>query len=369
VRSCTVAFTNQLIYWTVASERGPYLAEPGYVYVLFNPSLKGLVKIGRTGRDPRGRAAELSGTALPTPFEVVYDAYFNDSHAVEQFVHATLTNAGFRAASNREFFEVSLRDAVKAVIAAEAHFPTASPPRASDESPGASSGEGPDDICDFADDLYFGRGDVLEDEERAIDLYRKAAAAGSMRGVLGLARAWYYRESAVSWPELRRALERAIDDGVIEAHAYMAIGMIRANHSSNARKAWNRLFENFPLLPIDCRVTWGARFIRFTDVEIVFAPHREALNSDREAILAYIDQHEAELKVRALQLFGGFEALPGVRGEVIALGADDLMIRFGKSAVRADLRTVKDGAKLRIGQYVEVVSDPATHRIRFIRPQ
>ena len=64
------------------------MQEPGYVYVLFNPALKGLVKIGLTGRDPKGRAAELFGTGLPTAFEVVYDAYFANARMVEQFIHA-----------------------------------------------------------------------------------------------------------------------------------------------------------------------------------------------------------------------------------------------------------------------------------------
>ena len=85
------------------------MPEPGYVYVLFNPSLKGLVKIGGTARDPKGRAEELSSaTGVPTPFEVAFEAYFADAVAAEQFVHATLTEKGFRRASNREFFDMSL---------------------------------------------------------------------------------------------------------------------------------------------------------------------------------------------------------------------------------------------------------------------
>jgi hypothetical protein len=104
------------------------LAEPGYVYVLFNPSLKGLVKIGRTARDPKGRAEELSSaTGVPTPFEVAFEAYFADAVAAEQFVHATLTEKGFRRASNREFFEMSLSDAVKTVVVAQGVLESCAP--------------------------------------------------------------------------------------------------------------------------------------------------------------------------------------------------------------------------------------------------
>src|SRR5688572_6679317 len=52
---------------------------PGYLYVLINPSLPGLVKIGKTNRDPEQRAAELSAaTGVPTPFVLVYDAFFQN---------------------------------------------------------------------------------------------------------------------------------------------------------------------------------------------------------------------------------------------------------------------------------------------------
>jgi hypothetical protein len=173
-----------------------------------------------------------------------------------------LTHGGFRRASNREFFEVPVSDAVKAVVAAQAVFPTAAPNNFSDESDGLATG-GVDALCDFADDLYFGRGEMLEDEDRAIDIYRKTAAAGSFRGVLGLARAWFYRESAVPWAEVRIALQRAIDAGVIEADAYMALGMIRLNHSQNTRKCWDRFFANYAQLSDRMRAIWACRYIRF----------------------------------------------------------------------------------------------------------
>lgn len=42
----------------------------GYVYILTNPSMPGLVKIGMTTRTPDARALELDQTGVPTPFEV-----------------------------------------------------------------------------------------------------------------------------------------------------------------------------------------------------------------------------------------------------------------------------------------------------------
>ena len=48
----------------------------GYIYALINPSLEGLVKIGKTTRDPTDRVRELSSsTAAPTPFVLAFDVY------------------------------------------------------------------------------------------------------------------------------------------------------------------------------------------------------------------------------------------------------------------------------------------------------
>lgn len=44
----------------------------GYLYLLVNPSMEGLVKIGKTQRDPKARAKEL-GSGIPTPFLLVFD--------------------------------------------------------------------------------------------------------------------------------------------------------------------------------------------------------------------------------------------------------------------------------------------------------
>lgn len=45
----------------------------GWVYIITNKSMPGLLKIGYTMKDPRSRAKELEGTGIPTPYEVVYE--------------------------------------------------------------------------------------------------------------------------------------------------------------------------------------------------------------------------------------------------------------------------------------------------------
>lgn len=90
----------------------------GSVYVLANSSMPGLVKVGKTTRDPQERAAELSSaTGLPTPFIVVYDHHFEDCSAAEQFAHAYLEARGYRVSDNREFFSAPTAEIVRALTA------------------------------------------------------------------------------------------------------------------------------------------------------------------------------------------------------------------------------------------------------------
>jgi len=86
----------------------------GYVYILINHSMPGLIKIGRTARDPRARARELSGTSLPTPYTVAFEVFTEDYKAVEKQAHAQL--ADFRVAENREFFRFPLDKAINLLL-------------------------------------------------------------------------------------------------------------------------------------------------------------------------------------------------------------------------------------------------------------
>jgi hypothetical protein len=78
----------------------------GWLYVLKNPALDAMYKIGFTNRDPMERTAELSNTSVPYEFEILYMALVEDAEKVEQTLHALLD--AYRVNSNREFFNASL---------------------------------------------------------------------------------------------------------------------------------------------------------------------------------------------------------------------------------------------------------------------
>ena len=46
----------------------------GIVYVLTNPAMPGMVKIGKTGREVEARLNDLYTTGVPLPFECAYAA-------------------------------------------------------------------------------------------------------------------------------------------------------------------------------------------------------------------------------------------------------------------------------------------------------
>lgn len=83
----------------------------GYVYILINSSMPGLIKIGRTFRDSRARARELQSTGVPTAFEVAYEVFSEDHEALEQKLHEHLSE--FRVSGNREFFRYPIRMAIQ----------------------------------------------------------------------------------------------------------------------------------------------------------------------------------------------------------------------------------------------------------------
>ncbi len=86
----------------------------GFIYILINPAMPGLLKIGKTSGSPENRAAKLSAvTGLPTPFVVACDWITSDCDAAELEVHARLETS--RYGKDREFFRLSLKEAIKIV--------------------------------------------------------------------------------------------------------------------------------------------------------------------------------------------------------------------------------------------------------------
>lgn len=75
----------------------------GYVYVLGNEAMPGLLKIGRTTQTPQARAKNLSAhSGVPSDFDVLFSLEVEDCVFVEREAHELLWYCRFN--EQREFF-------------------------------------------------------------------------------------------------------------------------------------------------------------------------------------------------------------------------------------------------------------------------
>lgn len=81
------------------------------VYVLTNPAMPGLVKIGRTAsEDAAVRIAQLYSTGVPFPFELKFACRVPNADEVEQALHRAF--APSRVNQKREFFKIEPEQAI-----------------------------------------------------------------------------------------------------------------------------------------------------------------------------------------------------------------------------------------------------------------
>lgn len=85
--------------------------------------MPGLVKIGRTERQPEVRARELQTTGVPHPFQLEHFIHVSDSVRAESQVHRILQERGVRMSDDREFFVLAPRDAVLVLELIESTVP------------------------------------------------------------------------------------------------------------------------------------------------------------------------------------------------------------------------------------------------------
>lgn len=83
----------------------------GYIYIMTNPALKDMVKIGYAS-DVETRRKQLSTTALPYEYEV-YATYETSGNLEDKKLHKMIDNLNpdLRVSKNREFFVISPEEA------------------------------------------------------------------------------------------------------------------------------------------------------------------------------------------------------------------------------------------------------------------
>lgn len=91
------------------------MSEPGYVYILTNPSFReDWVKIGKSSRPVDVRSKELDNTAVPLPFEIYATMKTAKYNEAERLVHRYIERfTKLRIRDNREFFNVKPEEALE----------------------------------------------------------------------------------------------------------------------------------------------------------------------------------------------------------------------------------------------------------------
>lgn len=85
------------------------MAKKGFIYVMSNKSMPGIIKVGMSTKMPEERAKELSSdTSTPTPFIVEYYAIFDDIKKAERMAHQRLKQYHH----GKEFFETTVENAI-----------------------------------------------------------------------------------------------------------------------------------------------------------------------------------------------------------------------------------------------------------------
>jgi hypothetical protein len=83
----------------------------GIIYLLSNPAMPGIIKIGKTTQeDVKVRMQQLYQTGVPLPFECVYAATVNNIDDVERALHVAFSPN--RLNPKREFFEIDATQAI-----------------------------------------------------------------------------------------------------------------------------------------------------------------------------------------------------------------------------------------------------------------
>lgn len=240
-------------------------SESGSVYVLFNPSMPNLVKIGQTKRSPEERAKEISSsTGVPVPFVVAYEASFHDCREAEHYIHQLLEAKGYRISPTREFFELPLKDAIDAVIEARENLTGDNDAVDSNKQTRQSASDNidkfidnildeanlffktpADEIFEEAEAYHYGLGDKLRNHKKAFNLYYKSLQLGGLKAYRKLAEMYEVGEGTSKSSEKSFELySEGAEKGAVECYPPLALIYQKQNDLENAKKCWNRYFAN-----------------------------------------------------------------------------------------------------------------------------
>lgn len=216
----------------------------GFLYVLINPAMPGLAKVGKTTRNPSNRVSELSAaTGVPSPFILAYQQPVQDCHAAEVWVHAELERNGYRVATNREFFKAPLHE-ITALLSRVASIVSEL-----DSGPDAVTSEPSnlvEELLELAEEYLQGTSTHLPSPPRALALYEQAAALGSNAACMSAAVLCWHGGEGVK-KDLQKAItfyKKAHAHGSWLCLADLAQIFSEAGQPAIAKQYWHEFFAS-----------------------------------------------------------------------------------------------------------------------------
>ncbi len=212
----------------------PSKVHEGYVYVLINPSMEGLVKIGKTTKDPKERAKELSSaTGVATPFIVAYYKAFSNCDEAERMIHKQLEAKGVRYNSNREFFEIETCEAVEIVSSlADTIHGSASVCKDDDNAISIDTSLDEEELFELGKENYDN-----ENYDEALVYFQAASDKGSI--VADRYIGWTYSKQGKSDEMQMEAYERGLDKGDLICAARLAFKKFCIGEHEAANLLWD----------------------------------------------------------------------------------------------------------------------------------
>lgn len=223
----------------------------GYVYVMINTAYgEGVVKIGKTTKSPEERAKELSSaTGVATPFIVVYKREFNNCHVAERMIHGILEDKGCRLNSNREFFVISITEAIDLIMQIPNDVDSYDSSYENEEFVVNDQVDSNDDLAqqyyELARDFANGTNDTFQDYDKALECYERSVSLGKTDALYDIGMIYMYAKENTD--KALQALHAATKYGCWKA--YCILGEIYGDKKSryynqiNSDLAWRKYLE------------------------------------------------------------------------------------------------------------------------------
>lgn len=244
----------------------------GYVYILSNPLIEGVIEIRRTIRDPETEIEELYPShGLSSPVLLVYKEYFLNCIQAEAIIHGFLEERNYQVTPNKTFFSFPISEAITLLKSIKSHLPI----REKNGFPWPSR-----------EKLYFGTAGIIHDFIKkgtqalqgwedtmpnfslAFDYLEKAGNLGSAEAYLIMGKTLIKPplDDEKNQGNVLRALEYfekgvALKDGPASNHCIAELAGIFSGkhlwadaaftHESNAKLCWGKYFESFSLKTCD----------------------------------------------------------------------------------------------------------------------